>query len=301
MASRLFKYYLRKVALWLGGAITMTILYYLAFSMLFNTDMEEMLSRENDAYEQEYAILREKEKMLIDEVNYLQLRDDGIYRQIFHSEAPRVDPSGILVSDSTSVADDNAYLSLVMESLGRLDSLSSRTSSIEDNFREIFALAAKDTVPPMGLPVKTLSYVVTGASVGIKYNPFYKVDSKHEGLDIIAAQGTPVYATADGEVISVVTSTKGKGNTVTIDHNNGYYTVYSHLSTIKVRKRQKVVKGEEIAEVGVSGKSYAPHLHYEVHKGDELLDPVHYMFAGLSPEEYTGVAYISAHTGQSLD
>lgn len=284
---------------WGFGAIAMASLYYLAFSLIFNTDTEERLARENSAYEKEYARLKESHRLLTDEISYLQLRDDQIYEQIFHAKAPKVDPAGILVADTLLMSGD--YGSIVLSSGSRLGRIADKAATVEGALRQALTLLKNDTIPPQGLPVKDFSYVVTGASTGMRYNPFYKVEARHDGLDIIVSQGDPVYATADGVVAIVKRSAKGDGNQVVIDHGNGYFTKYAHLGNITVSKGRRVKCGEVIAEAGISGKSFAPHLHYEVLRGDTPLDPVNYMFAALDPEEYAGVAYTAKHTGQSLD
>lgn len=289
-----------KVFKWVSGAIALAVVYYIVFSLFFNTDVEKQLSRENSAYRREYKQLRERQKLLSDVVLHLRSRDDEIYRQIFHSASPEVDPAGILVAETDTDAQD--YSSMVLSNRGRLDSVESRTARIEAAFQAAFArLSKKDTIPPMSLPVNKLSYVMTGAGIGMKYNPYYKVESRHDGLDIIAPQGEPVYATAAGVVDNVVHSAKGLGNVVTVNHGNGYVTRYAHLGQVRVIKGQKVRQGSLIAEVGISGKSFAPHLHYEVIYKGEHLDPVNYFFAALTPEQYAGISYMAEHTAQSLD
>ncbi len=115
------------------------------------------------------------------------------------------------------------------------------------------------------------------------------------------AQGTPVKAAADGVVSSVQHSRKGDGNTVTIKHKGGYRTRYAHLQDISVSQGQSVRKGRVIATAGMSGNSYAPHLHYEVWRDSTLLDPLNYIFASVSPEEYSNMVYMARHTRQTMD
>jgi murein DD-endopeptidase MepM/ murein hydrolase activator NlpD len=156
-------------------------------------------------------------------------------------------------------------------------------------------------MPPMTSPLEDFSFAQTGASIGSKVNPFYKVEMQHDGLDLIAPSGKPVLAAADGVVKEVVRSRKGHGNMVVIDHENGYYTKYAHLSEIRTAKGRRVSRGTEIGHVGMSGNSFAPHLHYEVLKDTVALDPVNHMFASVTPEEYINMMILSVSTGQSMD
>lgn len=269
-----------RVAWAILGSLAIAIVCYIIFSFFLNTDLERQLSRENRMYERLYNDFLEQQKLIGDVTDGLQKRDDEIYRQIFHADAPSVDPVG----------------QVEMEMSGAIDVVEKNFLSIFERLKE----GAADNMPGI-TPVADMTYAQTGASVGMKFNPFYKIDSQHGGLDIIAGQGESVYATADGTVSDVIRSGKGLGNVVTIDHGNGYETRYAHLAEINVSKGQKVVKGRKIATVGVSGNTFAPHLHYEVLYYGIPQDPVNYMFATLSPSEYANVAFVSANTGQSLD
>ena len=276
---------LLSVLKWVLAVISLSVVYYVAASFFISTDSEKELLRENEAYEAHYQQLLQQKEILSDVVEGLQKRDNEIYDQVFHAKAPDVDPLSLIGSASSS-----------------LDSLAARTSRVEGAFLEVFGrLARKDTIPPFASPLGEVSYVRIGASTGMRYSPYYKVSTRHDGLDIIASQGDPVYASEDGTVQAVLRSSKGLGHQVTINHGNGYITRYCQLSGINVSKGQKVRRGQKIAEVGISGNSYAPHLHYEVIFRDKVMDPVNYLFGSLSPEEYVKAAYMAARTGQSLD
>ena len=100
---------------------------------------------------------------------------------------------------------------------------------------------------------------------------------------------------------NVISSRKGLGNVVEVSHSGGFVTRYCHLGDISVHKGQKVSCGQKLGEVGISGNSYATHLHYEVLKDGAVMDPVHYLFASVDAVDYADVLYMSAYTGQSLD
>ena len=102
-------------------------------------------------------------------------------------------------------------------------------------------------------------------------------------------------------VVESVRSKRGRGNSVTIDHKNGYRTVYSHLGDVLVRKGKIVARGDVIGRVGLSGMSFAPHLHYGVFYNEKVMDPRNYFFADLTPEQFREIIAISSNTGQSLD
>ena len=292
---------LRAILLFFVSTVSMSVLYYVIFALVFSTDEERRLRQENRMYEKEYPALEEKERLLSDVVEGLQVRDDRIYEEIFHASAPNMDPGSSL--DYLVGIDSIPDRDIVKRSAGRLKALESRAAAVESNFRTVIAAVQdKQTpIPPMANPLKEFSFARVGASVGDRINPFYKVKIAHNGLDLIAAAGEPVHAAADGVVENVTKSRKGLGNVVTINHGNGYRTRYAHLADIEVRKGRNVKRGTRIGYVGMSGNSFAPHLHYEVLRDTLVLDPVHYFFGSVSPEEYVNMLIMSASTGQSMD
>ncbi|MGO9481302.1 MAG: M23 family metallopeptidase [Candidatus Kryptoniota bacterium] len=114
---------------------------------------------------------------------------------------------------------------------------------------------------------------------GMRFHPILKIRIMHEGIDVVADYGTPVYATGDG-TISYVGQRGGYGTAIEIDHGFGYSTVYGHLSKPLVVEGQKVKRGQVIALSGNSGLSTGPHLHYEVIKNGVHVDPTAYFFNG---------------------
>ncbi len=280
---------------------SLAVAYYIVFSFVINTDSERKLKRENQMYREMYKGLAEREELVGDVLEGLKAKDNEIYRRLFNSDAPdfgNIYSSGLL-SDVDTIPDR-----LIVEySRTRLDTLDVIAGRVEDNFRSIMEVIAdrKSSLPPMSNPLSDFSYARTGASVGERINPFYKVRVYHGGLDLISQQGEDVGASADGVVKEVIHSSKGLGNVVSIDHGDGYLTRYAHLENTRVAKGQKVVRGQKIGQVGMSGNSFAPHLHYEVFKDTLRLDPLNYLFASVSPEDYVRMLFMSVNTGQSMD
>ena len=292
---------IRKILMFFVGTLSMAVLYYVIFALVFSTEEERRLRQENRLFEKEIPELERKERLLYDVVEGLKIKDDRIYEEIFHTSSPGMDRfaagSDLTALDSIPVGD------IDMLSARRLAGLKQGADSVEANFRSIMKAITDSgfVMPPMSHPLESFSYAQTGASVGNKVNPFYKVSMTHNGLDLIAPAGESVYAAADGVVKDVITSRKGLGNVVEIDHGGGYVTRYAHLADVVARKGRRVSRGTKIGNVGVSGNSFAPHLHYEVHKDTLVLDPVHYLFASVSPEDYLNMVIMSVSTGQSMD
>jgi lipoprotein NlpD len=124
-------------------------------------------------------------------------------------------------------------------------------------------------IPQNPIPASDLIW----PSQGILSQGFHK--NKHEGIDIAGASGTPILAAASGEVIKASWDDWGLGNSIVIRHPNGSITVYGHNRRLLVTKGQQVNQGQVIAEMGSTGNSTAPHLHFEVHPDGRLaIDPL---------------------------
>ena len=283
------------------ASLSMAIFLYIIFAIVFSTEEEVRLQRENRLYAERYKDMLAQEKLIGDVIDGLVDRDDAIYEELFESPAPSLDAitAADLIADSDSLS-ESFYLS---SAATKSESLMKMAGNVDRNFDEVFRMLRekRDSVPPLSMPLKGISYAQTGASVGPKQNPVYKLELSHTGLDLIVPQGAPVYAAADGIVTKVINSRKGMGNVVEIDHRNGYVTRYCLLGDVNAVRGRSVRRGQKIGTVGISSQVAAPHLHYEVMRDTLVMDPVNYLFASVNPEEYARMLYISVSTLQSMD
>ena len=296
-----FQTILSAVVRHLVATVTFAIALYVLFALFFSTAEERQLQRENRLYRQRYAKMVEKEKLIADVVEGLSDKDNAIYEGLFKTSLPASDPVSaanlVPLADSLS---ENFYVSTASSTSGTLMLMA---GSVDANFEEVFRILRerRDSVPPLSLPLHNMSYVQTGASVGMKYNPVYQLQVQHDGLDLVAPQGASVYAVADGVVSQVIRSRKGLGNTVEIDHGNGYVSRYCLMGDMLVTKGRRVQRDQRIGTVGISPTLPAPHLHFEVLRRGVPQDPVNFFFASVSPEEYARMMYLSVSTEQSMD
>ncbi len=282
-------------------SLSLSIVLYGLFATFISTDTERRLKREIKAYEEVYPRIAPRMEMIGESVSVLEVKDNAIYGNVFHNEAPSVDPMSSL--EMFYGADTIPDTKIVTYTTAKTEKLVKQAEVVEEAFARIFGLLASGSVqmPPMILPVEDISYTQTGASVGQKRNPFLNTEVRHNGIDFIVPQGTPVLATADGTVVSVRTGSKGDGNSITLSHDGGYETFYCHLSEIRVKEGQSVRKGRVIGVSGMSGEAFAPHLHYAVMLDGQVMEPVNYIFASVSPREYSNMLYMSVNTRQSMD
>ncbi len=285
----------------LAVSVSLFIVVYMVLSLVLSTDTEKRLREENKMYEKAYADIPSRQALLTESIAVLEQKDSRIYEEVFHTKSPGLDPVSSL--DFLFGADTIPDYQIVNYTTRKVDALQATAEGVNAAFERIYRTLGEQgyALPPMKNPVGEVSYTQTGATVGPRLNPFYKAEVEHHGLDIIVPRGTLVYSPEAGTVTDVKRSNKGDGNTLTIEHQGGYATRYLHLGEIRVTKGQKVSRGQKIATVGMSGNSYAPHLHYEVLKDGKTCNPVHFLFGSVGPEDYANMLFMSVNTRQSMD
>lgn len=224
----------------------------LNFRYLSTKSENEKLKRENETYQNSYAKLK-------GQVDYIGDMSKELARQANLAPGQDVDLQVGTGGPETVSALDNAS-----------SQLEQRLRSIGDVIR---ANQMRLATIPSGLPVS--GYLTD--DFGVRNNPFSGEGfESHQGLDIASDFGTPVQATADGIVV-MAEPHAGYGNLVAIYHSNGITTRYGHLSKIGVEVGQRVRRGDQIGNVGSTGRSTGPHVHYEVRENDQPVDPQRYI------------------------
>lgn len=282
------------------------MLYYVLFSLLVDTPAEYELRHSTDRLKKEYKRLQAEYDSLAMVVENVVARDKNIFAIMFESEpydfeseynAKRVALHEKLMSKSNGEMSD-----MLNSSIARLEK---KIVEVEKSYVDIDtrmqALGTKRNNIPSIQPVTNHELTLLTAAYGSLMHPFYRTLQNHQGVDYAIAEGTRVFATADGVVSEIKGMTSTSGITVVIDHRNGYTTSYSHLQSAKVEEGQKVERGDIIALSGNSGLSLAPHLHYEVRYNDMRVDPIHYFFMELTADEYQRITRIAQSGMQSFD
>ena len=289
------------------ATLLIAVIYNIFFIVFFDTPKEKGLIRENQQLSTQYEVLNNRFDLVENTLEDLQKRDDNIYRVIFEAEPipPSVRSAGF--GGVNRYADLQGFKNsdLVTESARRLDKLTKQLYVQSRSYDEVIEMAKNKeemvaSVPAI-MPISNKDLRRTASGWGFRIHPIYKIRKFHYGMDFTAPTGTEIYATGDGVVEVVDNSLRGYGKRIIIDHGFNYKTLYGHLNGFNVRKGQKVKRGDVIGFVGSSGTSTAPHLHYEVLKDNKKVNPVHYYFNDLSPEEFDKMIFISSNSGQSFD
>jgi murein DD-endopeptidase MepM/ murein hydrolase activator NlpD len=285
---------------------------FLSFVILLNTPYFEtpkdrLQAREIDNLKLHYAILNKK----IDELNTvtdaIEDRDNNLYRTYFNT-APISDEerkAGFKTKNRYAELEGFDNSELVKNTTQRVDILTKALAIQSHSLDEILKLAkAKDhllSAIPAIQPVKNENLKRMASGFGYRSDPFTKARKMHEGMDFTAKTGTPIYATGDGVVAQADNTASGFGNHIVIRHGYGYETLYAHLSKYKARAGQKVKRGDIIGYVGSTGRSEAPHLHYEVHKDNKVVNPLNFYYGNISAVEYVAISKLANQENQSLD
>lgn len=287
---------------WTGVAV----LYYLGFSLFFDTPVEYAMKHSTDALRREYDALTLRYDSLMRVAENVAARDRNVFQTLFEADPYDFDSEFEHRQTATyeQIVGRSSRL-LRRELRQRVAALEGRLGELNETYLELQRRIDRagrdcDRIPAIQ-PVINKQLTLLTASYGMRYHPFYKTLQSHQGVDYTIPEGSSVFATADGRVRDVAMRNSTSGMTVVIDHGNGYETSYSHLSKSNVRKGQSVRRGDIIALSGDTGLSLAPHLHYEVRYNGMRVDPIHYFFMELTPTEYQRLMRIAQTGMQSFD
>lgn len=296
---------LLKLLGYLATGVAFSTIVILTTYRFFDSPKEKKLLREIEQYEFQYKLLNNRLSKIQDVLLDIQKRDDNIYRVIFETNPipSSIRNVGLGGSDKYANLKGLTDSEIIIETSKKLDKISSQLYVQTKSFDEVMNLAKNKTLMmasiPAILPIKNgWKNIVSG--FGKRIHPIYKTIQMHTGVDIAVEKGTPVYASGDGSVVELEGGMSGYGINVVINHGFSYQTMYAHLSKKIVKTGQKVKRGQLIGYVGSTGMSIAPHLHYEVIKNGIKVNPIHYFFNDLTPEEYQQVIESSSKVNQVL-
>ncbi len=286
--------------------IASVTLFYVLLSIVVDMPAETELRNTNNKLNSEYDKMSERYEELTEVIDNVVARDENVFRKLFESNPYDLtiddDEERIALHESLMDLDNDELLSELNNKLQSAENdKDALTRSYEDMMyaHETTSLSI-DCIPAIQ-PVNNRQLTLLAAGKKPLINPFHRTMREHHGVDYLIPEGTAVFATADGTVQSLSEKNTTHGKAITIDHGNGYQTSYSHLLDIRVKRGDKVKRGDIIAMSGNSGLSFAPHLHYEVIFNGTRVDPVHYFFLELNAEEYQRIIRIALSSMQSFD
>ncbi|WP_330444372.1 M23 family metallopeptidase [Flavobacterium sp. C4GT6] len=285
---------------------------FLAFVVLLNTPFfetpkDKLQAREIENLKVNYEIISKQMEEATAALEAIEDRDNDLYRAYFNTSAIPDEQRKAGFGGVNRYKELEGYNNsdLVINTTNRLNVLLKELAVQSKSLDEIAKLA-KDkeqllAAIPAIQPVKNEDLRHMASGFGYRSDPFTKIRKFHAGMDFSAKTGTPIYATGDGVVQRADSKATGYGNHIVIKHGFGYETLYAHLSKYNVKVGQKVKRGDVIGFVGSTGRSEAPHLHYEVHKGGEVINPINFYYGNISAKEYVLISKLANQENQSLD
>ena len=273
----------------------------------FETPKDKLQARQIEDLKLNYSLLNKQIDELDVVLTNIEDRDNNIYKVYFnHAPVTEVNTEKSIVSKQRfkELLEFNNE-KLISSTTERVNLISNELVSQSKSLDNILKLSkAKEkflaSIPAIQ-PVKNEQLRHLASGFGYRSDPFTKIRKMHKGMDFTAATGTPVFATGDGVIRRADAGASGFGNHIVIQHGFGYETLYAHLSSYKARVGQRVNRGDIIGFVGSTGRSQAPHLHYEVHKSGSVVNPINFYYGNISAVEYSAIAKLASQENQSLD
>lgn len=301
-----------KAGLYFMSAVLFTsVLVFVITYQYFPTPKERILQKENQQYELYLSTLSEDFQRMSDNLDQLHEKDGQVHRTVFGLNPIDEDvwKGGVGGHDKyghlEKAVTSGKVLTATLEKVDQLQhKLSIQKKSMDTLVNMAMVREKRFSSMPSIKPVKEDELqkgVKFLSGFGMRIHPIHKVRKFHKGIDFTAPKGTDIRATGDGVVRSVNKVGHGFGRHLLIDHGYGYKTLYAHMHAITVKEGQRVKKGQKIGIVGSTGTSTAPHLHYEVWKNGQPVNPIDYVMDGLTPKEYLQLVKKASQSNQSFD
>lgn len=296
-----------RIISFLGTASVIGVISVIIAFKYFDSPKEKQLRRDLEKMKTQYDLLNKRMDNLALVLDDLEDRDDNIYRSIFETDSIPNDIRRSGFGGADRYLDLQGYegSDLMVLTTQRVDQLAKQMYIQSKSYDEVIKLAENkekllSSIPSI-MPISVKDLKGTPSGFGYRTHPIYKIVKMHTGMDFNAVIGTPIYATGDGVVERADAEASGYGNHVVINHGFGYETLYGHMSEILVKPGQEVKRGEVIGKVGNTGTSSGPHVHYEVIRNGNKINPVSYYFLDLTPLEYQEIIKQSNQSNQSFD
>jgi murein DD-endopeptidase MepM/ murein hydrolase activator NlpD len=280
---------------------------YLLYSVAFDSPKEKGLKRQISEMNLNIELFNKQLDNIESVLGDMQQRDDNIYRTIFEAEPLNysVREAGFGGSNRYKDLEKIENSRMVVNTAKRLDVITRKVVIQSKSYDDLTKMAVSKekmlaSIPAIQ-PIANKDLERTASGWGYRIHPIYKIKKFHYGIDFTAPTGTDVYVTGDGIVEQIESSQRGYGNSIIVNHGFGIKTLYGHIDHFNVKKGQKVKRGDIIGFVGNTGLSTAPHLHYEVIRTGEKVNPVNYFFNDLTADEYDRMIELSLRPGQSFD
>ncbi len=298
---------IKQSLIFLASSALFALLIIFVLFQFIESPKEKAQKRELDNMKLRYELLDKKMTQAQKVLEGVQQRDNDIYRMYFEvnpiPEEQRLAGFGGVNRYKSLEGFENS--DMIIDATKSMDILAKQLYVQSKSLDEIINLAEDKekllaSIPAIQ-PIKKEDLTRMASGYGWRSDPFTKARKMHKGMDFTAPKGVPIYSTGNGIVKRADNRSSGFGNHIRINHGFGYVTLYAHLSKYNVKKGQRVKRGDLIGFVGSTGRSMAPHLHYEVHKDGKPINPINFYYGNLTPEEFKKMLKAASQENQSFD
>lgn len=294
------------LAVWILNGVVLAGLGIIILSTKIGTPSELALQAENNALKTQLEATRDALVSFDNQLEELAKQDNEVYRSILGLDPISEDEREAGIGGIDSYAGFDIHSKSTAELLSwtaeKVDNLERKIGIQNLSFEELKRQYNTNKEQMSHIPAIKPGSGILLSGFGMRDHPILKYRRAHNGLDFRAEIGSPVYATGDGK-IKYAGRRGNLGRIVVIDHGFGYETLYAHLSAYEagIKSGAEVKRGDLIAKSGDSGLAEGPHLHYEIRFNGEYVDPIFYLFADTSPEEFLMFQKIAETNTKSLD
>lgn len=286
-------------------SVVIAVIIYFFTASIHKTPRELMLMTENFKLRSSVNLVNKQLKEFDAKLGSLEKQDDSLYRSILGIDPIPINyrqaGTGGSVQDMMNPKNN---IKILTSSYNKIESLFSRLKIQKKSYEILFDKAKLNNErmlhTPAIIPIANHDLSKIGSGFGQRFHPILNFTRLHKGIDFHSSTGTPVHASADGTIVKAEYSSTF-GNVVQINHEFGVSSLYAHLHKINVKVGQKIKRGENLGQVGNTGLSVGPHLHYEVHLNGVEVNPVNYFFNDLTPAEYEKVVEVAEQQTTSMD
>ena len=267
--------------------LNLVISYFLYTPKIFSID------NENRELVIKYNILQDRIRSLESKIDDIHHRDISVYRSLFSVDTLAIEGIYTPYAESKyATLQGDEYSTLITDSWKSIDNLARKAYATTLSLDQLQILAKNKERMSFAIPAIwpiDRTQLEWFYSFGMRArHPIYKTRKMHKGVDMSCKRGVPVYATGDAivQMTDEGMRRRGYGRQILLNHEFGYQTRYAHLNKIFVKEGERVTRGQLIGEVGSTGGSTGPHLHYEVIYMGRHVNPVNYFNRNMSSDEY---------------
>lgn len=297
---------LHNLSFWLINGIVLASIGIAILSYSIGTPAEIALKAENEVLLDQLEVTKTSIVDLESRLNTIAELDNEMYRSVLGLEPIPYEERMAGTGGADIYSEFDLYSEDASEILrwtaSKLDNIERRLSIQQLSFEEVKSYYNENQERLSHMPaIRPLSGILL-SGYGMRVHPVLKYQRMHDGVDFRADVGTEVFATGEG-VVKFAGRRGTYGNLLEIDHGFGYTTRYAHLSGFAdgIKAGAKVSRGQQIAYTGNTGVSEGPHLHYEVRVNGRSVDPLNFLFADITPDEYQMYRDISENNPMSMD